>query len=90
MKESLIREEIGFIIACAFMLSALTTVPIIVWANYKINRELRENEAKIERMILDSHRDIQLTYAAYKQEETKAINALTLTVENLQQENNKQ
>lgn len=90
MKENLIREEIGFIIACAFMLSALITIPITVWANYKINRELRENEAKIEKMIIDSHRDLQLTYAAYKQEETKAINELTLAVESFQQENNKQ
>lgn len=74
-----------FIVLTSLLLSTTICGPFILWSNYQLNKENERRNHDLELMIKTAERELQLTYAAYKREETLAIEALRIAVEKLEE-----
>jgi len=74
-----------FIVLTSLLLSTAICGPFILWSNYRLNKENERRNADLEMMIKTAERELQVTYAAYKREETLAIEALRIAVEKLEE-----
>lgn len=74
-----------FVVLVSLLLSTAICGPFILWSNYQLNKENEKRNQEIELLLKNATRELQLTYAAYKREETLAINALERAVEKLKE-----
>lgn len=74
-----------FIVVASLFLSTAICGPFILWSNYTLNKENERRNHDLEMMIISAERELQLTYTAYKREETLAIEALKTAVEKLEE-----
>lgn len=73
------------VVLSSLFLSSIICGPIILWSNYSFKKENEKRNQEIELLLKNATRELQLTYAVYKREETLAINALERAVEELKE-----